>query len=431
MALSSQGAWQRPLWTVATVAMMIFLYDEALGSGTLSGLAVAASAPPSASVATPIEAPATAHSAQPRVESPVTHTQIASASSQPRTEAATVASIPQPPRTDTECDAFGVCAPFELKHGSLFVRLRPGATSEPELWRASAMHRDGENGPYYSFPPTVKHVVVDIGTNMDPDSITDFWRNDSIGLMWFEPQKTLLTHCTHLAATRQTMGLDSNRVVTFPAAVAPENGMTKLYLSATHGCTSLLPMNKKALDDPSVMKDSFKGGDKTFRDFSTSKIGFVNCIKEHDRKFEWVPTLRGSDLLRFVHPSIDVLYVAVDAQGFDMQVAASFGKELRRAHMIQLECQDLPHGHGMFLTVGSYSCAEIRFCIESQLPHVMVNGHTGLPDDTCCINNPSEERNCMFRRMESPYFRNMPYLALRAFYKLRYGVRKDLVCPKL
>ena len=99
--------------------------------------------------------------------------------------------------------------------------------------------------------------------------------------------------------------------------------------------------------------------------------------------------------------------------------------------MIMLECQDLPHGHGMFLTKGSYSCAEVRHCIESQLPHRMVAGATGQIEDTCTINNPSEERNCMFRRMDRPYFRldKLPYLVKRDKYKLRYGVRDNLVCP--
>jgi hypothetical protein len=278
----------------------------------------------------------------------------------------------------------------------------------------------------------VTNIVVDIGTNMDPDSITDFWDNRTMGFLWFEPQKTLLTHPIHLAETRKTSSLESNRVMAFPAAVAPDNGMMKLYHSEVHGCTSLLPMNDKALQDQSVMQNSFKGGDRTFNDFSTSKIGFVNCIKKKQgNEFEWVPTIRGSDVARLIDPEQNILYISVDAQGFDLAVAVSFGRLAARADILLLECQDLPYGHGMFLTTGSYSCAEIKHCIESQLPHRMVAGGTGEPADTCTINNPSEERNCLFKRPDRPYFNlnRLPYLVKREKYKLRYGMRPDLKCP--
>ena len=371
------------------------------------------------------------------------------------------------------------CSPLVLQHGSAFVQLSRGATTEPNLYRlgplmhaarpypsatrtfnkgvdaaAVAQSRadmfataDGAKPsdpkaaaaapfahPYFAFHEDVRHVIIDIGTNIDPDSVTDFWQNKSVGMLWIEAIKTIHTHAAHLPKTRETQMLTRQRVMGLPLAVGPTFNYTEIHLSATPGCTSMLPMNDHALKDPTVMKDSFQGGDATFPNWKTAKIGFERCIKKKDGvPPEIVPVVPGEPLSRLIPPWISVPLLAVDAQGFDLQVMSSFGKtELTRADHLQLECQDLPEGHPMFLTHGAFSCADVRHCVESQLPHRMVDPSTMELSDACAINNPSHERNCLFRRMERPRLADpLPYLLRRTRYKLKYAKRKTLECPPI
>mgnify|MGYP001591734146 CR=1 FL=1 len=351
--------------------------------------------------------------------------------------------------------------PFRLHSRNLFVALDPDGVREPDIWKVgplrsatSRRHRvpksppvgepagdddDAEARPprlstrqhVYAFNDKVKHVILDVGTNMDPDSVTDFWHNDSVGFVWFEPQKTLLTHPLQLPHIQSQMGLAATRVMAYPAAVAPTNGMMVLHLSAVHGCTSLLPMNDHALKDPAVMKGSFIGSDAAFPEYATSRIGFEGCIKKaHATQ---VPVVTGHDVVSLIDPKLNIIYLSVDAQGFDLQVATSFGLEIlsTRIDSMLLECQDLPAGHPMFLTQGSYSCADIRDCVHKHLPHRMINPLTGQPSLSCPINNPSHERNCIFRRLDRPFLggAKMPYLLARPQYELKHPANPALKCP--
>merc|ERR1711991_64153 len=124
--------------------------------------------------------------------------------------------------------------------------------------------------------------------------------------------------------------------------------------------------------------------------------------------------------------------LATDAQGFDLQVVSSFGTSMRRADLILVECQDLPEGHGMFLTKGASSCADIRACMKQYSPeHVLIDPKTGEPSNACAINNPSHERNCLYRKMHRPHFRRTPNLLKRPAYEIKYEPKKDLTCPSL
>jgi hypothetical protein len=336
------------------------------------------------------------------------------------------------PAADSGAGCFPACAPLVMKHGELFVQRSPNATTEPELMRVSHMTpAAGGAGPYYAFPPTVKRIIVDIGTNADPDSDENYWQNKDIGMLWFEPQVTLHTHPMHLEHTRRSITLSSNRVVGFPAAVAPDNGHMMIHLSAVSGCTSLLPMNNKALKQPDVMGDSFSAGkgDKTFKNYAESKGSFTGCIQTNNEAKRAIPVVRGEAVLKFIDPKLDIFFLMVDAQGFDLNVAASMGAEAGRIDNMMLECQDLPAGHGMFLTEGAFSCADMIHCIHANLPHRLVAASTGEPANTCTTNSPSHERNCIFRRMDRPKLFKNPKIVDRAVFEIKQPMNEKLKCP--
>lgn len=332
-------------------------------------------------------------------------------------------------------DCFPVCLPLELKSGAIYVR-RTGmqAVSEPGLVKCAAMKQGADGKPYFSYNSNIKRIVIDVGTNADPDSQTDYWGVEDVGFVWFEPQVTLWTHPMHLKEIRAVQGINSGRVVGFPGAVSPSNGHFDMYLSAISGCTSLLEMNDEALKNPGVMKGSFVGSDKAFSNWATAKGGFTGCIEKVKGRphRETIPTLRGEAIMAMIPPELPVFLLSIDAQGFDLTVASSFGKGLGRAEIVLIECQDLPFGHGMFLTKGAFSCADIRACMEEYLPsHKMVDAATGEPADTCTINNPSHERNCMFRNMDKPHLFKLPFVVQRPAYKIKYDKRENLQCPSL
>mgnify|MGYP001580816815 CR=1 FL=1 len=370
----------------------------------------------------------------------------------PRLKPPKVARQPKPaPTLDAVAEAppaFPVT--LSAKHGHLYVVREPNSTREPLIVKVGSFSlastvapptgADPTQGPagglqglYLNFPPHIRHVVFDVGTNAEPDSKTDFWNNQSIGFLWFEPQMTIATHTPHLDDVVRVTGLTQQRAFMFAMAVAPQNMWMKMHSSQVSGCNSLLPMNSKARADPKVMEGSFVGSDAAFPDWRTAKDGFLPCI-ETARPAETIPVVRGEDVLKLIPPWIRVIYMSVDAQGFDLQVLTSVSIErLKTVDILLLECQDLPEGHGMFLTHGSFSCSEIRQCVEEALPHRMADPRTGEPTDKCPINNPSHERNCVFRLPDRPYFHGgvdaLPYLLKRPAYQIKHPPRKVLKCP--
>jgi hypothetical protein len=339
---------------------------------------------------------------------------------------------PIAPAADSGAGCFPVCAPLVMKHGELFVQRSPNATTEPELMRVSHMTpAAGGAGPYFAFPPTVKRVIVDIGTNSDPDSDDDYGDIPDIGMVWFEPQVTLQTHPLHLERARRSISLSTNRIAAFPAAVAPDNGHMMMHLSLTSGCSSLLPMNDVALSKPEVVgKNAFTGSDKAFKNYADAKPGFTNCISKNQRENKrHIPVVRGEAALKFIDPKLDIFFLTIDAQGFDLNVAASMGAEMARIDHVMLECQDLPEGHGLFLTKGSFSCADMVHCMQANLPHRLVAASTGEPANTCTTNSPIRERNCMFRRMDRPKLFKNPKIVDRPVFELEHPKRDNLVCP--
>jgi hypothetical protein len=341
--------------------------------------------------------------------------------------------VPSDPATHEAC--WPACYPWTLRSGTLFVHRKPHLSIEPSLMRVSAVKPDSVTGkPVFSFGPGITRVALDIGTHADPDTQSDWWSESDLGMIWFEPIVTLHTHPMHLAETRAVQGIDRNRVVGIPAAVAPKPGHMAIFLSAVSGCTSLLEMNDQALRDPSVMKGSFVGSDSSFPDWSTAKSGFTGCIEKVKGRAnrEVVPVIRGDDVVNMIPKELEVTFLATDAQGFDLHVVSSFGNTLDRIDLIVVECQDLPEGHGMFLTRGAFSCADIRACMKQYSPnHEMVAAANGEPANSCTINNPSHERNCLFRKKGRPFFRKTPKLLTRKGYDIAHPTRAELKCPSL
>jgi hypothetical protein len=200
------------------------------------------------------------------------------------------------------------------------------------------------------------------------------------------------------------------------------------------GCTSLLEMNDESARNPSVMNSFFRGGDKTFRNFADSRGGHLACVEKVKgrRNREIIPVVRGDFFVSMIPSNVKLVFLSTDAQGFDLQVVSSFGTTLPDIDVIQVECQDLPEGHAMFLTRGAFSCADVQACMQVySTDHVMVAAATGQPHNSCTINSPNNERNCLFRRMDRPYFTKTPNLLRRDAYDVAYPQRDNLQCPPL
>jgi hypothetical protein len=251
---------------------------------------------------------------------------------------------------------------------------------------------------------------------------------------WRVGASVLHTHPMHLEQTRVVQGIDQNRVLGIAAAVAPKPGHMAIYLSQVSGCTSLLEMNDESARNPSVMNSFFRGGDKTFRNFADSRGGHLACVEKVKgrRNREIIPVVRGDFFVSMIPSNVKLVFLSTDAQGFDLQVVSSFGTTLPDIDVIQVECQDLPEGHAMFLTRGAFSCADVQACMQVySTDHVMVAAATGQPHNSCTINSPNNERNCLFRRMDRPYFTKTPNLLRRDAYDVAYPQRDNLQCPPL
>lgn len=297
----------------------------------------------------------------------------------------------------------------------LHPRLRPGAPAT-SLSRAGAM---------LSFTPAVDFVVLDIGTHVTADSFNQWWTSHPrCGFIWFEPQPAWSAVSMDKADDpsgpdfRRHMGVTMARAFGFPAAVSPNNTHVPFHVAADSACSSLLPMNGEA-----------HGGDGNFR----------RCVSENNRSRIVVPTIRGEDVLSLVPPYLPIPFLAIDAQGFDLQVLASFSVErLSRIDVIVLECQDIDHRrlNQAALTVGVFTCSELQHCIEAALPHRMVSGATGqLGRRVCPANNPTDEHNCVFRRMDRPFFDSShallskPHVVSTGERLIQHAPRSGLQCP--
>ena len=276
--------------------------------------------------------------------------------------------------------------------------------------------RTVEQQSYLNFQSSISSVVIDIGTYYVPDSKVDFWFNQSVGFLWFDPTRNVIK--TPLRAIDHRLQ-NQSRVMPFAAVVAPHAGTMILHVAKLAGCTSLLPLSNAA--------------QKTAGMVGQGHIKKIHRLCTSQSKTEIVPAVSGQSVMALIHPSLEVPLLSIDAQGFDLMVLSSFGLSAARANVILLECQDLPAGHPLFLTVGAASCADIKHCIESTLPHRMIDGPSGNPAHACQVNNPTtSERNCAFRRMDRNYWWGgtwRPKVFGLPFVPLKGNVSKGFTCP--
>ena len=302
--------------------------------------------------------------------------------------------------------------PMFVRDDQLFLQATENASTP---WHVGPIRRDEEH-VYFNFYSAIRSVVIDVGTNRKPDSKRFFWKNDTIGLLWFDPSRSVLKVPLRKIRFRSQ---DTARVMPFAAAIAPNDGTMTLHVAHLGGCSSLLPLSDTAQRNAKLVGE----GD-------TEKL-HKSCTSES--KTEIVPAVSGQSVMALIHPGLEVPLLAIDAQGFDLMVLSSFGLSAARANVILLECQDLPAGHPLFLTVGAASCADIKHCIESTLPHRMIDGPSGNPAHACQVNNPTtSERNCAFRRMDRNYWWGgtwRPKVFGLPFVPLKGNVSKGFTCP--
>lgn len=118
------------------------------------------------------------------------------------------------------------------------------------------------------------------------------------------------------------------------------------------------------------------------------------------RKQLAVASIRLEDLLKWSVPApMRVQVLAVDAQGFDLDVVQSGGTQLSRVDNIIVECQHLPPIDVRWLYRGAPNCSAMAAAIET----------LGFALDRCYINLGPSEFNCLFHRVPTGQHRD-PYV---------------------
>mmetsp|Transcript_17764 Transcript_17764/g.41204 ORF Transcript_17764/g.41204 Transcript_17764/m.41204 type:complete len:391 (+) Transcript_17764:191-1363(+) len=104
-----------------------------------------------------------------------------------------------------------------------------------------------------------------------------------------------------------------------------------------------------------------------------------------------VPGITLKEVLDRIPDSVEIPLLKVDAQGADLSVVRSAGPSIRRVGRIQVECQDLPHGHRLLVYEGAHTKADM---VEYMQSH-------GYVAERCWYNTVwCQEQNCIFARRE-------------------------------
>lgn len=261
----------------------------------------------------------------------------------------------------------------------------------------------------FDFHENVTSLVIEIGTNNEPELTGSVMLNPGLALIAFEPQPDVFV------AMKRRFPVPE-RLLALPIAVTPEAKRVPMYISAHQGCSSLLPMNARA------ERFTHNAQRRAVKRSQTVQLRTVEyCVRQASvisvpglplsTVLSWLPLatspptpLLPSAPLGEVSPneplstartvrrkhSLRVTLLVTDAQGLDTHVISTMTREQSMAvNYIQLECQDLQSPSSvLFLVHNAPNCATQRHCFEQRFPHRLV---------TCWDNAPKvRELNCLY-----------------------------------
>lgn len=191
----------------------------------------------------------------------------------------------------------------------------------------------GSMGRQLAFPPETKTVWIDVGVHRETDFIPDLDQDDSLFVLGFEPSD-MWKPCPH------------RHCVVFWAACTPDYDVVNLNVqNGGNLCNSLLKPNSD------TKSNLWRGCVEQLVDEATGKPVVVQ-----------VPGIPLHALVERIPDHIEVEYIKIDAQGFDLEVmkgalAAPHG----RIQVVSLETMDvddesklLYHGQPLFVDLKEY-----------------------------------------------------------------------------
>jgi hypothetical protein len=169
------------------------------------------------------------------------------------------------------------------------------------------------SGRQFVFPPETKTVWIDVGVNKETDFMPDLNKDDSLFVLGFEPSK-LWKPCPH------------KHCVVFWAACTPDYDVVNLNVqSGADLCDSILKPNTK------TSSKLWKGCVTQETDRTTGKPKVVQ-----------VPGIPLHSLVERIPDHVQVEYIKIDAQGYDLEVMkGALATPKGRIQVVSLETIDV------------------------------------------------------------------------------------------
>jgi FkbM family methyltransferase len=299
--------------------------------------------------------------------------------------------INEPDSTDVlpESPILSVAAPAEVPAANVdvapfFILPNNSFAVVTNISETPPVHRvvaDLDQNGYFIFDKATTSVIIEVGTNDDPDMGQLLKVHKNMTLIGFEPQPEVYSRMVRNFRMK-------SRLLAIPAAVTPTKKFSRMYVSAHNGCTSMLSMNDRARH---FAKQQGKRAPRKSSVIQLRTLEYCANVAEQIL----VPSFPLDEILKRISPSVTIDLLMVDAQGFDIHVASTIGRSNRdRVRWIILECQDLSPGHLLFLVNGAPSCDQQRRCFEAAMPHRL---------QYCWDNAPKvREYNCLYRHPSVP-----------------------------
>ena len=193
----------------------------------------------------------------------------------------------------------------------------------------------GEARKVFVFPPETKKVWVDVGVNRETDFIPDLNNDNSLFVLGFEPSK-LWKPCPH------------KHCVVFWAANTPNYDVVNLNVQGGGDlCDSLLKPNS---DTTSQL---WKGCVRQETDQQTGKPKTVQ-----------VPGIPLHSLVERIPQNVEIEYIKIDAQGYDLEVMkGALAAPRGRIQVVSLESMDVDDDSKL-LYLGQPKFSQVKAFLE-------------------------------------------------------------------
>jgi hypothetical protein len=271
--------------------------------------------------------------------------------------------------------------PFARGFGPAPDRLLIGFEANPKTWRAASAVKESELGRMKCTPSSGCVLVLPLAVSPGGKPLSFNAASESA----------------------DTGGCDSLLAMTPPALSLLSPGDWPCIVS-NGWCSYMGNLHREAMKR--CMSVGIRGTWWTpFGEFLTDMHAALNCIRDHrktsaeqlrgvDRgdvgQHIVVPSIELGELLAYIPQNVDVSLVKVDAQGADLIVLRTMGKEGKsRVGKIQIEVQDLKETDRLRMYAGGATRKKASKEITSW----------GFVEERCVLQNCAVgEMNCVFRR---------------------------------